>query len=302
MQLAGAYLVVVLIWSTTPLGIVWSSETVTPTMAVLLRMLIAWVLGYALIKLFRIQMDWHGKALRFYSYSAIGVAGGMFLCYMGARSVPSGMLSLIYGFAPIFSGLFGQWLLNEKPFSGAKKCALVLSFTGLFVVCYDKIFADYHEVSIAFIDLFCVFSSVVLFSLSAVLVKTLNVSNHPLSSTVGTLSVSLPIFFILWWAFDGDLANSDFEMKSVSSIIYLGVFGSLFGFMAYFYVLKRLPASTVSLVTLMTPAIAIFLGSQLNNEVLTFSLLLGSGLVLIGLFLYFFGDKVLKRVLLFRTI
>ena len=36
-----AYLIVVLIWSTTPLGIVWSSESVSPTLAVTSRMLIA---------------------------------------------------------------------------------------------------------------------------------------------------------------------------------------------------------------------------------------------------------------------
>ena len=41
MQVSIAYLVVLLIWSTTPLGIVWSSESINPTMAVLLRMLIA---------------------------------------------------------------------------------------------------------------------------------------------------------------------------------------------------------------------------------------------------------------------
>ena len=46
MSLAAAYLAVILIWSTTPLGIVWSSESVSPSLALLLRMVIALVLGY----------------------------------------------------------------------------------------------------------------------------------------------------------------------------------------------------------------------------------------------------------------
>jgi len=37
MPVSAAYLAVILIWSTTPLGIVWSSESVSPTLAVLLR-------------------------------------------------------------------------------------------------------------------------------------------------------------------------------------------------------------------------------------------------------------------------
>ncbi|MCP4056226.1 MAG: EamA/RhaT family transporter, partial [Pseudoalteromonas sp.] len=35
-----SYLLLVIIWCTTPLGIVWSSETVAPTLAVLMRMII----------------------------------------------------------------------------------------------------------------------------------------------------------------------------------------------------------------------------------------------------------------------
>jgi drug/metabolite transporter (DMT)-like permease len=66
------------------------------------------------------------------------------------------------------------------------------------------------------------------------------------------------------------------------------------GFVGYFYVLKHLSASTVSLVTLITPVVAIFLGSHLNAEIVTDSLIIGSMFILFGLFLFFFGHRAVS--------
>lgn len=291
MQLAAVYIAVLLIWSTTPLGIVWSSESVSPSLALLLRMSIALILGSVIIKLAKIPFPWHKQAFRFYSLSTIGVAGGMIFTYLAARTIPSGMLSLIFGLAPILSGLFSQKILGEKPFSLSKKGALVVSFTGLFIVCYDKLFVDASTASISPFDLAYILIAVCLFSLSGVLIKSVKINMHPVASTVGTLSVSMPFFLVAWLILDGNFVLPEFSSRSMWSIIYLGVLGSLLGFVGYFYILKRLSASTVSLVTLVTPVVAIILGSQLNGEIVTDSLIIGSTFILFGLFLFFFGHR-----------
>lgn len=285
MQLAAAYIAVILIWSTTPLGIVWSSASVSPTLALLMRMMIALVLGLAVIKLARIPLPWHKKALRFYSFSAIGIAGGMFFSYLAAQTMPSGLLSLIFGLSPLLSGLFSQKLIKEKPFTLVKKFALVIAFSGLLIVCFDNLLHMPNNL----IGLLYVFIAVNLFSVSGVLVKSVVIEIHPIASTVGTLTLTMPFFIIAWFILDGNFVMPDWQPKALWSIIYLGVFGSLLGFIAYFYVLQRLSASTVSLVTLMTPIIAIMLGNQFNGEVISQSLIFGSTLVLLGLFLYCFG-------------
>ena len=289
MSLAAAYLAVILIWSTTPLGIVWSSESVSPSLALLLRMVIALVLGLAIIKLANIRFPWHKQALKLYAYSGLGIAGGMFFTYLAARSIPSGIISLIFGLSPLLSGLFAQQLFDAKPFTAVKKVALIIAFVGLMIVCFDNLTIS----PAAYFDLLYVFIAVTLFSLSGVLVKSVVIEIHPIASTVGTLTLTMPFFICAWLIFDGNFVVPDWQVKSILSIIYLGVFGSLLGFIAY-YVLQRLSASTVSLVTLITPIIAIFLGSQLNSEVVSQGLIFGTGLVLTGLFLYFFGHLALR--------
>ncbi|MCG9697587.1 DMT family transporter [Shewanella sp. Isolate11] len=286
-----SFLAVVLIWSTTPLGIVWSSESVHPTMAVLLRMVIALVIGAFILLLANIRLPLSRNAFKLYGFSAIGIVGGMLLSYFAARYLPSGTMSLIFGLSPLLSGLLAQKLLNEPKFSLMRIAAFLIAFMGLGVVCSAKLSLDSDN----WIGLVLVLCAVCLFSLSGVLIKTVEISIHPIASTVGALMISTPLFALAWLLFDASIPLDTWSMKSIAAIIYLGIFGSLIGFIGYFYILQHLNASTVALVTLITPVFAMALGAILNNETITYELVCGAGLVISGLGLYQFGDKLLGR-------
>ncbi|GGI94219.1 membrane protein [Shewanella hanedai] len=287
-----AFLAVVLIWSTTPLGIVWSSESVHPTMAVLLRMLIALILGCLVLLITRIRLPLSKPALTLYAVSSIGIVGGMLLSYLSARYLASGTMSLIFGLSPLISGLLAQKILNEPKFGPMRSLSLVVAFIGLGIVCSSKV----SLTSDSWIGLILILTAVSLFSLSGVLIKTVKINIHPIASTVGALIFSTPIFALAWVLFDGTLPIDSWDSRSLYAILYLGVFGSLIGFIAYFYILQNLKASTVALVTLITPVFAMMLGATLNNEVITSALILGAICVLFGLSLYQFGDKYLARL------
>lgn len=289
-----AFLSVVLIWSTTPLGIVWSSASVHPTMAVLLRMVLALVLGSLLLVIFQIRFPWTKTAKKLYAFSSIGIVGGMLLSYFAARYLASGTMSLLFGLSPLISGILAQKLLGEPKFGPTKLLALAMAFIGLGIVCSSKLSLS----SDSWIGLILVLIAVFLFSLSAVLIKTVQINIHPIASTVGALLFSTPLFTLAWLLFDGTLPVETWQAKSIGAIIYLGIFGSLIGFIAYFYVLQNLKASTVALVTLITPVFAMTLGATLNGEVINDTLIIGALFVIGGLALYQFGEKlqkVLKR-------
>lgn len=282
-----AYLAVVIIWSTTPLGIVWSSETVSPTLAVLLRMLIAIIPGMVILKLANINLPWSTQARKIYAYSCVGIFGGMLFSYLAAQYLASGMMSLIFGLSPIFSGVLAQKILDEPKFSGLKKLALAVALSGLFVVCFDSMsLSENSVIGIAFILL-----GVFFFSLSGVMVKSVAIDIHPLATTVGALTFSVPLFAIVWFLVDGTLPYQEWHARSIWAILYLGIFGSLVGFLAYFFILQKLRASTVALITMMTPVFALYLGAVLNNETVSLHLIFGALLVMCGLALYQWSGK-----------
>tara|TARA_R110002167_G_scaffold365860_2_gene591716 strand:- start:40028 stop:40945 length:918 start_codon:yes stop_codon:yes gene_type:complete len=298
MQVSVAYLAVLLIWSTTPLGIVWSSESINPTMAVLLRMLIAVVLGGIIIFIRNIELPWHSKAIRLYSYSALGIFGGMSFSYLAAGYLSSGILSLVFGLAPVFSAILARRILAEPKISRLRKVSMLLSFVGLGIVCADNFSLSGDSIY----GLVFVLIAVFLFSLSGVLVKSVSLAIHPMATTVGALSLSLPLFILNWLLLDGSIDTSQWQLRSIWATIYLGIFGSLIGFFAYFFVLQRLTASTVALITLVTPVIALTLGAVLNDEVIHSKLVFGALLVISGLAIYHWGEVILRKIKIYAGV
>lgn len=285
-----AYLIVVIIWSTTPLGIVWSNDSVSPTLAVLSRMVIGLVLALLFLLFTRIPLPRDKQALRLYCYSGFGVFGGMLFSYMAAQSLSSGMMSLVFGLAPLLSGLLAQKILDEPAFGWRKKLALFIALTGLVISCSDSLLNGQNQWS----GLLLILVAVVIFSLSGVMIKSLKISIHPIATTAGSLLFSVPLFLLCWLVMDGEFTLQHWSLKSSLSIVYLGVFASFIGFVAYFYILQKLSASTVALVTLLTPVFALLLGNQLNGEQISLKLLLGASLILTGLSLYQWTPKAHK--------
>ncbi len=285
MSVSIAYLAVLLIWSTTPLGIVWSSESISPSLAVLLRMLIALILGALLIKANRIDLPWHKQAIKLYTYSAAGIFGGMLCSYLAAQYLSSGIISLVFGLSPVISAILAKQILAEPSISNIRKFSMVISLIGLAVVCSDN-FTLAHD---GIYGIIFILLAVFFFSLSGVLVKSVPLAIHPLATTVGALSVATPMFLISWLVLDGTLPVETWQAKSIWATVYLGIFGSLIGFYAYFTVLQKLSASSVTLITLVTPVIALTLGALLNGEAITDKLLIGAFMVLLGLSIYHFG-------------
>lgn len=293
MKVPICYLIVIAIWSTTPLGIVWSSESVSPTMAVMLRMIIAAVLGTAILVIFRIKLPVSNTAFRLYGYSTLGLFGGMTCGYMASTYVTSGFMSLVFGLSPIFTGLLARRILDEPAFDNSKKLAMMVCLAGLAIVCWDKLSLSGDS----YIGILLLLVAMFFFSLSGVLVKSVNISIHPLATTLGTLYCSLPLFFIAWLITDGQLNSHQWSVRSLASIAYLGIFGSLIGLIAYFFVLQRLATSTVALSTLITPSFAIALGAIFNNERISHQLVMGALLITLGLGIYFWGKRFsLQRI------
>lgn len=291
MHIPLAYLAVVLVWSTTPLAIVWSGETLHPVLAAWVRMALAAGLGWLLLRALRVPLLWRGAALRGYCYALIGVYGALCLSYIAARQVPSGLMSVLFGLSPILSAVFSQWLTDEPPLPLYRWFACALALAGLASIFLGDVAIRVHML----VGVLMVLVAVILHSYSAVMVKRTASPAHPLAQTVGTLLLSQPFFAVTWWLLDGSAPQVHWDSVSPWAVLYLALFGSLLGFVSYYYVLHHLTVSTVALVTLITPVFALVLGSWLNDEAVSPALALGSALILAGLGIFFFGPKLALR-------
>lgn len=283
MNIPAAYLTVILIWSTTPLGIQWSSVGVGYELGLAIRMFIGMIALLIIAHVRHLPLPWDNHAKLVYLVSGLPIFIAMSLAYWSAQYIPSGWISVIFGLSPIFTSTFAFFILNEKNFTGGRLTGMFLGLAGLITV-----FAESINLSeMALMGVIGMTASALSQSFGAVLMKRTNPRIHPISITAGGLVVAMPLFALNCFAGSG--LPDTIPATTLASIIYLAIMGTTLGFPLYFYLLKNINAERVALIALITPITALLLGATLNNEVITSKVWIGTALIIMGLGIYEYG-------------
>ncbi len=295
MSVPAAYMGIVLIWATTPLAIKWSNDGSDFLLAVSSRMSIGLALCLLLLVLFRVPMHWNREAVKSYAAGGLGIFGAMMSVYWGAQYIPSGLISVLYGLTPMVIGLFASLWLGEQFFTPSKMIGLLLALAGL-----GEIFLPQDaEIPVRIYGVIGVLMSVIIHSLSSVWVKRIGAQIHPLAQNSGALGIAVPLYLICWLLF-GDAIPENMPEHTMGAILYLAIIGTVLGFNLYIYVLKRVPASMIGLITLITPVLALLLGQTLNGEQIGINVWIGTIAILAGLGLYLWGGRLFRSVAFVR--
>ncbi len=287
MPLILAYIGVVFIWSTTPLAVKISTESLAFPSAVLARMGLATALCVGLAFLLRVRIPWHRSAVYSYASSTLGTFGGMSLTYAAVAYIPSGLVSVIFGLAPVLSGLAARWLLAEKSLTPLRFVALLLALSGLGIV-FSGTLKWQPE---AWPGLLLTLAAVLCFAVSTVLIKRHSVGLNPIQHTSGSLICSLPLFVLSWMVLDGEVPTT-VSNTGIYCVLYLAVIGSVVAFLLYFRVLSQLSATQAALIPLITPPLAVVLGAVLAGEPVPHETVAGGSLILLSLAIYQFHERI----------
>ncbi len=289
MSVPAAYMGIVLIWATTPLAIKWSNDGSDFLLAVSTRMSIGFAFCLLLLVLFRVPMRWDRKAVSSYVTAGLGMFGAMMSVYWGAQYIPSGLISVLYGLTPMVIGLFAALWLGEPFFTPSKILGLLLAVGGL-----AEIFLPQDAgLPIRAYGVIGVLMSVFIHSLSSVWIKRIGAQIHPLALNSGALAIAVPLYIASWLLFGHGIPER-LPQHTMGAILYLAVVGTVLGFNLYFYVLKRVPATMIGLITLITPMLALLLGRTLNGEQTGINVWIGTATILSGLALYLWGGRLFR--------
>lgn len=287
-----AYIGVIIIWSTTPLAIKWSGVDAGFLFGVTARMLIGLLFSSVLIMLISHRsLPWDKPSRKVYLVAGIAIYGAMLSVYWGSQYISSGFISVIFGLNPIVTGIMAALWLNERSLTPAKILGITFGVVGLLVIFSQGMQSGKHAV----IGIAAVCLSVLLHSWSSVWFKKLDIKLSALEITHGGLMVSVPLYLLTWFIMQGTWPEN-IGQRSLGSIMYLGIFGSVLGFILFFYILKHVEVSRVSLITLITPVVALFLGYALNNEILNATVWIGTAMIMLGMSFYQWSDKLFCKV------
>lgn len=278
------YGLLVFIWATTPLAIVWSVSDLHPMWALVLRFFIALPLAIVVLFILKVRFPVDKVSILSYIAGSLSLIGSQIFTYAATAYLSSGLIALMFGLAPIMAGLIGRFGFQQK-LALLQWLGMAVSIIGLSLICLSD---NQNHVQPLGIGLMIV--SVFAYSLSIFLVKKINANIQAMAQATGSILVStlIAILVVPWiWQYAPTQMPS---AKSLLALFYTVIMASLIAMFCYFKLVQNLKPTTLSLTTVMTPLLAILIGAFLNDEQLSVQVFVGASIVLFGLLLYFLKD------------
>ena len=265
------------VWGSTFLAIAVVVRDLPPFLAMSLRHLVAGSLLFAWVMTTRREREpigWRQWGAAFVFGGALFLVGHGGLAW-AQQKVPSGIAALLVGTIPLWFAVLARIFLGER-LGGRALVGLVLGFAGLFLL-VDPSGEEGAEPLGALVIVLGALGWVAgsLYSQRSPLPK-----DTLLGASMGMLAGGTLLGVV--GVASGELDDATLTSDALLATAYMVVVGSLIGFSAYVWLLKTVPASTVSTYAYVNPVIAVFLGWLFNDEVITSRTLLAGAAIVVG--------------------
>jgi drug/metabolite transporter (DMT)-like permease/proteasome lid subunit RPN8/RPN11 len=255
------YAVVCAVWGTTWLAIKYAVDDVSPLLAAGTRFLVAAPLLIALCAARRIPMRFPA-GLR---WLAIFVAVGYFcvpylLLNVGERYISSGLTAIGFSTVSVLIVVMSVPVLGVRP-RRAQWVAILIAFAALAAfVAHNQAVALGSRWAFA-----AILGAAAMHSFAYVVIKRYGETVHVLTlNTVPMAAAGLALTAL--GVATGGLRHSHLTERGVLAVGYLGVVASVGGFLAYFWLLKRLSPATLSFVFVVFPIVAQLISSGIEGS------------------------------------
>ncbi|MFW5964512.1 MAG: DMT family transporter [Natronomonas sp.] len=212
---------------------------------------------------------------------AILVAGafliaGNSLLFVGQRSIPSGIASILYGLIPILTTGFAAAFLPEEPIDIRRIAGVVVGLLGVVVIARPD---PTNLLTAELVGMSFVVAAAGSVALGSVLLR----SRRPTLGTAGMTAWAMVVGGLMLHggslAIGERIADVTPSLVAVGAVVYLGVFASAIAYVIYFTLLERFGPLEINLVSYVVPVFATAGGIVLLDE--TVSLPMVGGFVLI---------------------
>lgn len=202
------------------------------------------------------------------------------------KYVDSGFGALIASTQPLFVLILLR-INDKKPFKKKSIIGISLGIIGMFLLVSQKEIIQSNSTIIgALMMLSCVLS----WSYGSVFVSKANLSKSYLVSTAYQMVIAGVLLSIISFLLDENWLTPKYWSTDVFySILVLIIFGGVFAFTSFNYLLKNVSTEKVSTSAYVNPIIALLLGWYFLNEIITLQSIIASLILLFGV--YFIVSK-----------
>jgi len=265
-----ALFLVYVVWGSTYLVMRFAVEGLPPLLMGGVRFLIA---GGVLVTVLRLRGDALPTAKQWLYSAPVGALFfllGNGLVAIAEQKISSGIAAVVCATMPLWASAMGP-LFGERT-SRSEWIAMVLGMTGVVILCAgSELRADFASTLVLMI-------APIAWALGSLLARRLPLPKGLMSAAAQMVTGGAVLLVVALVHGERFPANPSF--KSVASLVYLIVFGSLIAFSAYNYLLRNTRPAIAMSYSYVNPAIAVLLGAALGSEELHGHTLFATGLII----------------------
>ena len=281
------YVLLCVIWGSTWLVIKVGYGGLGPFNVAALRFLIAGIVLAPIVPLF--GASWPSTRTEWKLVVWIGLvlfAADYGLIYWGEQFLDSGLTSILFALLPLVTIGFAHLYVPGDRITASKLAGSVLAFVGIIALFGDRVRLDPAALG----PMLAIVASTVCAAAAGVATKRHGANLHPASLNAPAMLIGAAALAAASLA-AGDGLVLPRDAPTWSAIMYLSIAGSVITFLGYFTLLKSWSVTSLSFISVFTPAVAVFLGFVFLDERPTISSGVGAVLVLGGVALALVPDR-----------
>jgi drug/metabolite transporter (DMT)-like permease len=268
------------IWGSSFLWIELAIEEVAPATLTAERLTLAAVAMLGFLALRRPPLPTRRDIGHLAVLGAVNAGFPIFVISWGQQFVDSGTAAVLNSLTPIFSLLIAGVILRTETWSALRVFGILLAFAGAAVLA-SREFA-FNPGPAALIGALAVTAGAASYAVGASYLKYRIHATDRYVVAGGTLVFAAIYVWILALVADGSPVLPT-RPATIVGLLWLGLLGSFFAYILYFFLISQLGATVATMVTFVFPVVGVTLGVVFLDEVLDARLLLGTGLVVLGI-------------------
>lgn len=209
----------------------------------------------------------------------------------GVKFISSGLGAIIAAIVPLWIviiTMFQGYRLPVKAMAG-----LLLGFGGVCIIFYDHL-KDFLNADFR-LGIFLSLAASISWAFGGLYTKKHAANFNPYFSMGLQMIISAIALFSVTYT-TGDMINiSNIPLNAWLAVSYLVIVGSVLTFIAYVYMLQRLPTSQASIYAYINPVVAVLLGAIIFHEKLNMYVAIGGAVTIFGVYLV--NDSFRKKLL-----
>jgi len=279
------FLILCLIWSTTWGMIKIGAEETPPMVGLAIRFIIASMILFSIILIKKRKISSDKSSVVTYLIAGIFSQTLSYYCtYWGTQYVTSGLSAILWATMPLTVGIFAHFMIREERLNWLRVTSVCVSIFGVILILSDQKLVFSWQI---LVGSFVVLLAVLLGTYPAVYIKKNQKSVDPLVLTAMSLGIAA-ICHSIGALVMGQWHEMDWNLKNLGAAAYLGIFGSAIAFFVYYSLLRKISIIKLSFINFVTPVFAAALGWLFLSEIITFREIIGTFVILTGLFFFDF--------------